>query len=98
MLSSTREKRALRTLTSIASRFNVRDDRDTPLFIEAGRGKIITTFRKTEAEYFWREGLTYTAITSGKTKWFARRVDFATEYGRRASFVVKVQTGHETVI
>jgi hypothetical protein len=37
---------------------NVRDDRDTPLLVEAGWQEVITELRKTEAVYFSREGLT----------------------------------------
>jgi hypothetical protein len=57
MLSSAREAKA-----SIVSRFNVRDDAYAPL-IEAGRAQRTTYFRKTEAEYFFRGGLTRLRIT-----------------------------------
>ena len=39
-------------------RLTCRDDRDTPSFIEAGWRNKTTRFRKTEAEYFSREGWT----------------------------------------
>ena len=42
---------------STASRTHVRDDRDTPLLVEAGRGDGNMDFGKTEVKYFWLWGL-----------------------------------------
>src|SRR6185437_5565911 len=57
MLSSARQA-ALSTLASTASRLNVRDDREAPLWVRTGYVEGTTNFCKTEAQYFCVDGLT----------------------------------------
>jgi hypothetical protein len=45
------------TATAIAPRLHVRDDRETPLFDEAGWQEKITTSEKTKVKYFLQRGL-----------------------------------------
>jgi hypothetical protein len=48
-----------RAKASIASRANTRDDRVAPLLAARDASKVIIYFRKTEALYFSRRGLTF---------------------------------------
>jgi hypothetical protein len=53
---------------------HVRDDRDTPLLVEAGWRDEITYFGKTEAKYFSREDWTVASTLNCFAKFdFARR-------------------------
>jgi hypothetical protein len=71
------------TATAIAPRLHVRDDRETPLFDEAGWQEKITISEKTKVKYFCAEGWTRVIGLKVFAKFIFRRTRIRAAQGRR---------------